>query len=63
MQNTIRPIRESAAVQRSFAPQLVNSDVIEELGRAWGKSLSDSITPTPETLTAMREAQSVTADG
>ncbi|MCG6568687.1 hypothetical protein [Tessaracoccus sp. ZS01] len=40
-----------------ISAQIVNSDVMEKFGRAWGKALSDSIAVKPGTLAAIREAQ------
>lgn len=42
---------------RRISAQIVNSDVMEQLSRAWGKALSDSIAVKPETLAAVREVQ------
>jgi len=46
-----------------ISTQVVNSDVMEEFSRAWGKALSDSIAFKPETLSAIRDAQKVIARG
>jgi hypothetical protein len=48
---------------RRISAQIVNSDVMEEFGRAWGKALSDSIAVKPETLAAIREAQKAVTRG
>lgn len=48
---------------RRISAQVVNSDVMEEFGRAWGKALIDIIAVKPETLATIREAQKAVTRG
>lgn len=48
---------------RGISVQIVNSDVMEEFSRAWGKALSDSIAVKPDTLAVIREAQKAVTRG
>lgn len=42
---------------KRISAELTTSDAMKRLSQAWGKSLSDSLTLKPETLSALREVQ------
>jgi len=67
---TVEPVRadliRSAGfddLARQISAQFASSDAMKELGRAWAKSLNDSIARKPETLAAIGEALRASANG
>ena len=50
------------ALAKKISEQFTTSEMMQQLSRAWGKSLSDSIGLKPEALTDLREARRVIAN-
>lgn len=59
--NLVKSLGMDALVQK-ISEQFTTSETIQRLSQAWGKSLSDNIALKHETLSDLREAQSVIAD-